>query len=119
AMLTQPRRRGMIQETRIDAPRICWRRPMNSVALPKMVTPEELLAMPNGDSYELVDGKLVEREMGAWSSYVGASLLWLLAQHCRQTGAGWFWGGDTGYLCFPARPTLVRKPDVSFIRVGR
>ena len=27
-------------------------------------TPEDLLAMPDGENYELVDGRLVERNMG-------------------------------------------------------
>ena len=37
-------------------------------------TPEDLLAMPDGKSYELVDGQLVERHMGAESSRVGGRL---------------------------------------------
>jgi hypothetical protein len=34
-------------------------------------TPDDLLAMPNGKRYELIDGRLVERNMGAESSWVG------------------------------------------------
>jgi hypothetical protein len=33
-------------------------------------TPEDLLTMPDGDRYELVDGELVERNMSALSSFV-------------------------------------------------
>ena len=36
-------------------------------------TPEDLLSMPDGKSYELVDGRLVERRMGAESSDVGGT----------------------------------------------
>jgi Uma2 family endonuclease len=34
-------------------------------------------------------------------------------------GLGWVWAADAGYQCFPGHPNLVRKPDVSFIRLGR
>jgi hypothetical protein len=37
-------------------------------------TPEDLLAMPDGKSYELVDGRLVRPNMGAESSEVGGNL---------------------------------------------
>ena len=33
-------------------------------------TAEDLLTMPDGDQYELVDGKLVETDMGTESSFV-------------------------------------------------
>src|SRR5437868_5453027 len=108
----------MIRETP-TMPRIWWSRHMSSATLPKVVTPEELLAMPDSDSYELVDGELVEREMGARSVYVGGRLGRLLGNYVEETHAGWVFPADAGYQCFSARPTLVRKPDVSFIRVGR
>ena len=38
-------------------------------------TPEDLLAIPDGKSYELVGGQLVERKIGAESSWGGASVL--------------------------------------------
>ena len=34
-------------------------------------TPEDLLAMPDGKSYELVGGQLMERKTGIESSWVG------------------------------------------------
>ncbi len=37
-------------------------------------TPEDLLAMPDGKRYELVNGRLVERNMGAESSQIGTRL---------------------------------------------
>ena len=42
-----------------------------AVATTTEYTPEDLLAMPDGKSYELVNGQLVERNMGAESSWVG------------------------------------------------
>jgi Uma2 family endonuclease len=82
-------------------------------------TPEDLLAMPDGENYELVDGQLVERKMGAESSWIGGNLYFALRSHCKDPGVGWVWPADNGYQCFPHAPRLVRRPDVSFIRAGR
>ena len=40
----------------------------------KTYTPEDLLSMPDGKNYELVDGHLVERNMSQLSSWVGGRL---------------------------------------------
>ena len=82
-------------------------------------TPEDLLAMPDGKSFELVDGRLVERNMGAESSEVGGNLYFHLRLFCREHKLGIVWPADNGYQCFPHAPGLVRRPDVSFIRRGR
>jgi Uma2 family endonuclease len=82
-------------------------------------TPEDLLAMPDGKSFELVGGQLVERKMGAESSLVGGNLHLRLALFCREHNQGDVWPADNGYQCFPHDPGLVRKPDVSFVRRGR
>lgn len=82
-------------------------------------TPEDLLAMPDGKSYELVDGRLAERPTGAESSLVGGELYLRLAPFCKERDMGKVWPADNGYQCFPHAPGLVRKPDVSFIRKGR
>lgn len=82
-------------------------------------TPEDLLAMPDGKSYELVGGRLVERNMGAESSRVGGRLYSRLERHCDDHNLGIVWPADNGYQCFPHDPDLVRKPDVSFVRRGR
>jgi Uma2 family endonuclease len=82
-------------------------------------TPEDLLAMPDGEGYELVGGQLVERNMGAESSRVGTRLCSRLDRFSEEHGLGIVWGADNGYQCFPHDPGLVRRPDVSFIRSGR
>ncbi len=46
-----------------------------AVAIQTEYTPEDLLALPDEKSYELVDGQLVERKMGAESSWIGARLI--------------------------------------------
>jgi Uma2 family endonuclease len=82
-------------------------------------TPEDLLAMPDGKSYELVGGQLVERNMGAESSWIGGCLLSRLNRFCEDHEVGWAFPADNGYECFAHAPGLVRKPDVSFIRCSR
>ncbi len=64
-------------------------------------TPEDLLAMPDGKSYELVDGHLVERHMGAESSEIGGNLFFRLRLFCREHELGIVWPADNGYQCFP------------------
>src|SRR5262245_50678280 len=88
-------------------------------AAPPSVTPEELLAMPDGDRYELVDGVLVELNADMTASYVAMRLGHFLNVFLGNPPRGWVMGADCGYQCFPHRPKLVRKPDVSFIRLGR
>jgi Uma2 family endonuclease len=82
-------------------------------------TPEDLLAMPDSKSYELVNGELVERKMGLKSSWVGGRLHSRLDQFCEDKRVGWALTSEAGYQCFPHEPGRVRKPDVSFIRFGR
>ena len=90
-----------------------------AVATQTRYTAEDLLAMPDSKSFELVGGHLVERNMGAESSWVGGQVGFALIAHGGPRNAGWTFPADTGYQCFPHDPDLVRKPDVSFIRLGR
>jgi Uma2 family endonuclease len=84
-----------------------------------IVTPDDLLAMPDGDLYELVDGKLVERTMGIYASLVASRLSRVLGVYCDAHGLGEVLESEAGYKCFPGKPNQVRKPDVSFISASR
>jgi Uma2 family endonuclease len=92
---------------------------MNLLASPPLITADEFMRLPDEGDYELVDGKLVERHMGVKSSYIGGRLLRLLGAYCENPFIGWVLPADANYQFFPDRPNLVRKPDVSFIQVGR
>jgi Uma2 family endonuclease len=92
---------------------------MNLIPPKITLTADDLLTIPDGDQYELVDGKLVELNVGTESSYVGLRLSRLLANFCENPFLGWVLPADAGFLLFPDRHNLVRKPDVSFIRLGR
>ncbi|MGA7498938.1 MAG: Uma2 family endonuclease, partial [Isosphaeraceae bacterium] len=84
-----------------------------------LCTPEDLLAMPDGKNYELVDGRLVERNIGAESSWIGGRIYLRLSLFCDEHQSGYVWPADNSYQCFAHAPKLVRRPDVSFIRAGR
>jgi Uma2 family endonuclease len=69
--------------------------------------------------YELIDGKLVERHMGAESSLIAAAVIFLLNQYVRAHQLGKVFATDCGYQIFPDDPNKVRFPDGSFIPRGR
>lgn len=92
---------------------------MTTLTVPERYTPEDLLSMPDGDHFELVDGQLVETDMGAEASWIAGELYALLRAFNLEARLGWVLPGDIGYLCFPEEPARVRKPDASFIRFGR
>jgi Uma2 family endonuclease len=85
----------------------------------KAYTPADLLAMPDAVCFELVDGRLVERNVSALSSWVGGRLHRLIDVFVDENRLGWAWPTDQGYECYPDSPGKIRKPDVSFIRRER
>jgi Uma2 family endonuclease len=82
-------------------------------------TPEELLRIPDGHRFELIDGNLVERAMGAESSMIATILITFLQQHVKANRLGLVFTTDCGYQIFPERPKRVRFPDGSFVARGR
>ena len=92
---------------------------MTTVATKAAFTPEDLLKLPDAVNYELVDGTLVERHMGSESSAVALAIGTLLMTFVKGRQLGHVFTTDCGYQCFPAHPNRVRKPDISFIRMGR
>jgi Uma2 family endonuclease len=80
-------------------------------------TPDDLLAMPEGKHYELIDGHLVEREVSALSSLVALEVGRLIANHCKAQNLAWVFGSECGYRCFPGKK--VRRADVSFVHQDR
>lgn len=93
---------------------------MSTVAShPGVITPEDLLRMPDSVGYELVDGKLVERHVSMESSRVAAQVGRLLGNEAERTGECVVYPPDLGYQCFPGDAMKIRKPDVSVIRKDR
>jgi Uma2 family endonuclease len=92
---------------------------MNLLLQKAPITAEEFLALRDSKGYELVDGELVELNRGAESSSISGELARLLRNHCADNPLGWVFPPETTYQFFTDRPNLVRKPDVSFVRLGR
>ncbi|MFI5459682.1 MAG: Uma2 family endonuclease [Isosphaerales bacterium] len=89
-------------------------------ATPKAeVTPEELLAMPDGGHYELIDGELRERNLSILSNVIASQINRILGNHCCAHNLGWILASELGYRCFPWKPGRIRRADVSFIRADR
>jgi Uma2 family endonuclease len=83
------------------------------------VTPEELLAIPDGGHYELIDGELKERRASVLSNFIASEISATLRNHCREHRSGWVFGAELGHRCFPWQPKKVRRADVSFVSWGR
>jgi Uma2 family endonuclease len=92
---------------------------MSTIASNSLVTPEELERMPDAVAYELVDGQLVERNLGAESSSIAARILILLGLFLREHPIGKPFISDASYQCFGKGRKTIRRADVSFILTER
>ena len=99
---------------------------MSTVAEKTLVSPEDLLRMPDRKDFELIDGVLVRRHgegsegsVSILSSWVGGKIVGRIDAFCEGKGIGWVFPADGGFQCFPDRPKTVRMPDVSFVKSGR
>lgn len=79
------------------------------------ITPEELLVLPDGKDFELVDGELVEKHVSFLTSFMAGELFGRLRSFATETRVGWVLPPDCGFRCFPFDPGRVRKPDVAFV----
>jgi Uma2 family endonuclease len=79
-------------------------------------TPEDLLALPDYGRFELIDGQLVERKMGAKSSYAATKLLIRFGSFVESNNLGLVFQADCGYQIFAEEPGRVRFANGSFIR---
>ena len=83
------------------------------------ISPQELLNLPDAIAYELVDGKLVERNMGLEASEICGRIIYLIMMFLRDRKLGHVFTSEASYKCFPDAPQEVRRPDVSFILAER
>lgn len=92
---------------------------MSAITSDPPVTPDDLLKMPDAVAYELVDGQLVERNVGAESSAVALKIAALLLFFLRDHRLGKVFGSDASFRCFAKAPGKIRRADVSFVRYER
>jgi Uma2 family endonuclease len=92
---------------------------MHAVGIEPLVTPEDLLSMPDGRNFELVDGNLVERNMSVLSSWVGGQVFRRVDEFVSAHDLGTVWPADNGYQCFPDDARMVRRADAAFVKKER
>jgi len=81
--------------------------------------PKDLLALPEPGRFELIQGQLVERNMGAESSLVAEELRLLIGVFNKQHRLGLIFGPDCGFQIFKSDRNRVRFADGSFVRRNR
>ena len=85
-----------------------------------LVTAEELLAMPEIHCrYELIRGKVIERQFGGGREGIAASRMFRrLAEYVERHDLGMLVAGSVGYQ-LEFNPDHVRAPSISFIKRER
>jgi Uma2 family endonuclease len=92
---------------------------MATAAIETRYTPDDLLNMSDYGRFELVDGQLMDRNMGAKSSMIGEELRRILGNYCSDHAAGRMYGPDCGFQIFPTDSNRVRFFDGALITRGR
>lgn len=91
---------------------------MTMLAAKLEMTLAEFLAMPDSGRFELVEGRLEERKLGALADHVAMLIVSRLVLFCAAHNLGFVFGPETTYRCF-GHPKTGRRADVSFIARGR
>ena len=92
-----------------------------SVQTTKLMTADELLAMPDDGAhrYELVDGELITMSpTGARSSNIAARIARHLGNYADAHDLGEIYNADGGFV-LSRNPDTVLSPDVSFVKRER
>lgn len=71
--------------------------------------------IPDDILYEVVDGRIVEKRMSAYSMWIASFLFECLAPFVRQRQLGTLYSEGV----FVLRPGLKRRPDVAFLSVAK
>src|SRR3989442_15748973 len=79
-----------------------------------LYTPDDLLTLPDYGRFELLDGHLVERKMGAKSSYTATNVLILMGHFVLSNSLGLDFQADCGYQIFPEEPGRTGVVDGLF-----
>jgi len=85
---------------------------------PSRFTPDDVLDLEDEGLFELVDGKLVEKKLGALAAETAGVIAGRLFIYLQHNHAGKFYNEQT-YRCFPHDPGLIRRPDISFVAEDR
>lgn len=92
---------------------------MTTINPASQFTPDDLLRLEGGDGlYELVDGVLIEKNMGSLSGETCARMTALLYPFVYSQKLGKILT-ESSFRCFPNKPNQVRRPDLAFICTAR
>jgi len=91
-----------------------------SSTITKLVTADELIAMPDdGFRYELVKGELIRMSpTGHEHGIVAMNVAGPLHQHVKSNKLGAVYAAETGFI-IEQNPDTVRAPDVAFVAKER
>jgi Uma2 family endonuclease len=92
---------------------------MSTILDDRVYTPADLAAMPDGQRFELVDGKLVEKEMSALACWIASLLNAALTSYVAGRKLGAVFTSEVQYQCFSDDPQRIRRPDISYIQSAR
>lgn len=83
-----------------------------------LLTADDFLASDHS-GYELVNGIPEALNVGSLSSWLGGEIAFLIGVFIRAGKLGMVFPQETAIAIWPGDPTLVRKPDVMFVRAGK
>jgi Uma2 family endonuclease len=92
---------------------------MTTASAERPMSPEEALVHDKDHRYELVNGRLMVKPSDAEAGFIALNLLFLIQQFVCAHRLGLVFPPDTIYQIFADDPKRIRKPDGSFIRLGR
>ena len=82
-------------------------------------TPDDVLRLEDEGLYELVDGKLVKKEMSSLATRTAALIATRLVNFTEASKSGDGVYTEPSFQCFAHDPGLTRRPDVALIVAGR
>jgi Uma2 family endonuclease len=91
---------------------------MTAVQPKSQFTPDDLVRMEDDGLFELVDGKLVEKQMGYLANWTAGRVTKVLSIHADKADLGVV-VPEQSFRCFPNEPERIRRPDVAFITASR
>lgn len=91
---------------------------MTTAPFPIRFTPDDVLKLEDQGLFELVEGRLVEKQMGLVATKTVAEIFFCLMTFAKKTNAG-IVVTEQSFRCFPDDPDQMRRPDVAFILAER
>ena len=82
------------------------------------VTPDDLLRLEEEGLYELVDGRIVEKQMSYLANLAAGRITTVLSNYVAPSKLGDVLP-EQSFQCFPNEPDRIRRPDVAFILAAR